>query len=164
MVTYGHVWSRVATQEPPADTNSVATVRIRNGPSLATLLPSAVGGVVVGRSTLTQQAVKLESLCSSMARRLALWMRNNPDVLPAPEWVEVFRYYQAALVKLLAEQRERARLVAGELEQMPVQSLEAQFREELVRAAHALSDREWAELDRVRTLRTGPGRWVQEAG
>lgn len=127
------------------------------------VLPASVGGLVVGKHTLNKQATQLESLCGRIGRRLSYWLRANQGLLPSAEFLEAFRYYQAALLGLLREQRERAALVDGERGTMPVQSLEAQFRKELLIAAHAFTDVEWSTLDKVRELRTGPGRWVKEA-
>lgn len=123
-----------------------------------------MGGLIVGAHTLNKQATQLESLCGRIGRRLSYWLRVNQTLLPSAEFLEAFRYYQAALLGLLREQRERATIVNCERGTAPVESLEAQFRKELMIAAHVFTDSEWATLDKVRAQRTGPGRWVQEAG
>jgi hypothetical protein len=118
-----------------------------------------IGGVTVGKHTLTAQAEQLESITGRIGRRLSHWLRTNRDGVPSAEFFEAFRYYQAALLGLLREQRDRARLAAGERESVPTEVLEAQLREEFLRAAHTFTPEEWAMLDRVRTeqARTGKG-------
>jgi hypothetical protein len=103
----------------------------------------------VGRHALTAQAEQLESIVGRIGRRLNHWLRTNRDGVPSADFFEAFRYYQAALLGLLREQRERGRLVR-DLSDMPDDELQATIRAESLRAAHTFTPDEWAMLDRVR--------------
>jgi hypothetical protein len=105
-----------------------------------------IGGVSVGRHTLTVQAELLESIVGRIGRRLNHWLKTNPNATPSAEFLEAFRYYQAALLGLLREQRERARRAVD----VPDEQLEATLRAEFLRAAHTFTPEDWAILDRVR--------------
>jgi hypothetical protein len=99
-----------------------------------------VEGIYVGSHTLTKQAEQLESLTGRVGNRLSYWLKTNPKVLPTEEWIETFRYYQAAVLGLLKEQRERAKLKAGE--DITDAELQKQFREELAKALETFSPKE----------------------
>lgn len=173
MGTYGHVSSRVATEGSPAtpeqqgDCSKMEQVTRRvtrkAAPDVPQVMSAAVGGLVVGKHTLTSQSKLLESLCGRVGRRLSRWLTQHQGELPNAEWVEAYRYYQATLLGLLKEQRERARLLAGELAELPLQSLEAQFRSEMLRAIESFEPADWARVDAIRVERTGPGQWVRES-
>jgi hypothetical protein len=117
-------------------------------------LPSiSLDSVVVGTHDLTLQSKQLESICRRVGKRLNYWLTRtarlntaagNPvdeEPLPSPEFLEAFRYYQAALLGLLKEQRERARLKGDE---PTPEQLQAQFRAELDRALASFSPAEQA--------------------
>lgn len=175
LTTYGHVWSRivsVATEGSPADVAVIPDcdrlsqpqrrVTRKAAPDVPQVMSAAVGGLVVGKHTLTSQSKLLESLCGRVGRRLSRWLTEHQGALPDQQWVEAYRYYQATLLGLLKEQRERARLLAGELAELPLQSLEAQFRSEMLRAIESFEPADWARVDAIRVERTGPGQWVRE--
>jgi hypothetical protein len=119
-------------------------------------VPTAdIGGVSVRRHTLTAQAEQLVSLTGRIGRRLNHWLRTHRDGVPSAEFFEAFRYYQAALLGLLREQRERARLADGkpmsdEDYERGIQEFRAEIRTEILRNAHTLTPDEWAMLDRAR--------------
>lgn len=120
----------------------------------------SIGGVTltIATHTLSKQAAQLASITARIGRRLDRWLRTNPDGIPSPEFFEAFRYHQAALLGLLREQRERAKLAAGESESVPTEQLEAQLKHEFLRAAHTFSPEEWAMLDRVRAEQASTGK------
>jgi hypothetical protein len=107
-----------------------------------------VEGIYVGTHTLTKQAEQLESLTRRVGNRLSLWLKRtsgpnddpNANPLPSPEWIESFRYYQAAVLGLLKEQRERAKLKAGE--DITDDELQKQFREEMAKALESFTPKE----------------------
>lgn len=110
-----------------------------------------IGGVAVSKHTLTAQAEQLASLTGRIGRRLNHWLRTHPDVLPSAEFFEAFRYHQAALLGLLREQRERARLAGGEpMSDEDYERAVQELRTEILRSAHTFTPDEWAMLDRVR--------------
>lgn len=115
-------------------------------------------GITVGSHTLTAQAEQLESLTRRVGARLAHWLYTTSvaRTLPPTEWIEVFRYYQAAVLGLLKEQRERAKLTAGE--HPTDEQLHEQFRDELAKALETFSpeERRYAmELWANKTVATG---------
>lgn len=114
-----------------------------------------IGGVTVGRHTLTTQAELMESIVGRIGRRLNHWLRTNRDGVPSVEFFEAFRYYQAALLGLLREQRERGRLALRS--DVPDENLEAALRAEFLRAAHTFTPEEWAMLDRMRAGQSTTG-------
>lgn len=104
-------------------------------------------GVIVGRHTLTIEAERLESITRRVGMRLARWLTLSKDVepvvLPPPEWVDIFRYYQAAVLNLLKEQRARAELMKrdGALSE---EQLAAQLQAEIRRALETFGPEERA--------------------
>lgn len=128
---------------------------------------AAVGGVSVTHS-LNLQAARLVSINHRIGKRLDRWLKLNPEGLPDADFVETYRYYAAALINLLKEQRERS-LVGGP--EVPAEVLQAQLRHEFVLAAGSYDEQDleqlarnlkpevWAVLDRVRAERFGAGEW-----
>ena len=107
-------------------------------------MPSvSIGSVVVGLHDLTEQGRTLSSITRRIGQRLTYWLRTTAveKPLPPPEWVEVFRYYQAALLGLLKEQRERAKLQGDAPTE---EQLQAQFADELRRALETFNPDERA--------------------
>lgn len=129
---------------------------------LPKLPDSTVGGVRIDKTMLEAEVERLQSITRSWGMRLRKSLRDNPDTLPSEGMIEVFRYYQACVLGQLREQRERYRQSGGE--NTPTATLEAQFRVEVLLAIRTFSAADWEVADRVRVERTGPGRWVQEAG
>jgi hypothetical protein len=124
-----------------------------------------LGGVAVGRHTLTAQAELLESIVGRIGRRLNHWLRTNRDGVPSADFFEAFRYYQAALLGLLREQRERAELELkrtsdAAMRRLDDAQLEATLRAELLKAAHTYTPEEWAMLDRVRAEQSNKAKVV----
>ena len=109
----------------------------------------SIGGVIVGKHTLTVQAEQLESITARIGRRLNHWLKTTPNAVPGGEFLEAFRYYQAALLGLLREQRERARR-AGDDPNVSDEALAVQFKQEVVNALRTFTDDDWALADRVR--------------
>lgn len=112
-----------------------------------------VGDVTIGTHSLTKQAQMLESVCRRIGLRLHHWLRatsqSKDPVLPTEEFIDAFRYWQAALLGLLKEQRERAKLQGDAPTE---EQLQAQFADELRRALETFNDEErafamklWAE-------------------
>lgn len=125
--------------------------RLKAGlPSVPTV---TLADVTVGLHDLTQQSKMLESICRRIGIRLSYWLRRtarlNTDAgnpideapLPSPEFLEAFRYYQAALLGLLKEQRERAKLQGDAPTE---EQLQAQFADELRRALSTFTPEERA--------------------
>lgn len=113
-------------------------------------MPSVtLDSVTVGLHDLTQQSKMLESICRRIGIRLTYWLRRSmrdaseplEAPLPSPEFLEAFRYYQAALLGLLKEQRERARLKGDEPTE---EQMQAQFADELRRALQTFTPEERA--------------------
>lgn len=119
---------------------------------------TSIGGVTFAKHTLSKQADQLASITARIGRRLSHWLRTNPDGIPSPEFFEAFRYHQAALLGLLREQRERARLAAGERESVPTEVLVIQLRHELLNAARTFTPEEWAIVDRARAEQASAGK------
>ncbi len=103
-------------------------------------------GVRVGKHTLTIEAERLESISRRVGMRLGHWLTATkdqvPPPIPPPEWIEVFRYYQAAVISLLKEQRERAKLMKGEV--LTEEQLHAQLQTEIARALETFGPEERA--------------------
>jgi hypothetical protein len=125
--------------------------RLKAGlPSVPTV---TLADVTVGLHDLTQQSKVLESICRRIGIRLNYWLRRtarmNTDAgravdeapLPSAEFLEAFRYYQAALLGLLKEQRERAKLQGDAPTE---EQLQAQFADELRRALATFTPEERA--------------------
>lgn len=98
-----------------------------------------VEGITVGTHALTAQAEQLQSLTLRVGKRLSYWLRktNATMDLPPEEWIEVFRYYQAALLGLLKEQRERAKMQSGD--GLTDEQLKDTFKAQLVEALETFS-------------------------
>jgi hypothetical protein len=118
---------------------------------------TSINGVSVGVHTLTKQAERLESICNRVGIRLSWWLRTTMQSkeMPSAEFLEAFRYYQAALLGLLKEQRERARLADGGAARSEAE-LEAQFKAELRKALSSFTPEErafamklWGQESRV---------------
>lgn len=117
-----------------------------------------LGDVTLGSHSLTKQAERLESVCARIGRRLDYWLRRTmrdtmkthgseiEAPLPSEEFLEAFRYWQAALLGLLKEQRERAVLQG---DQPSPEQLQAQFAEELKRGLDSFNEAERAFAMRI---------------
>lgn len=133
-------------------------------PAVPTSFPSApsISGVSVRRHTLTAQAEQLTSLTGRIGRRLNHWLRTHREGVPSAEFFEAYRYYQAALLGLLREQRERARLgckpMSDEEYERGMQEFRTEIRNEILRNAHTLTPDEWAMLDRARAEQSQQGK------
>lgn len=103
-------------------------------------------GVQIGKHALTQDAELLASITRRVGKRLASWLwrskGQDPAPLPSTEFLEAFRYYQAAQLGILREQRERYALLKGEV--VDEGQLRAQFRTELKDALATFSPEEKA--------------------
>jgi hypothetical protein len=123
-------------------------------PAVPTSFPAArtadIGGVSFRRDTLTVQAEQLASLTGRIGRRLNHWLRTHRDGVPSAEFFEAFRYYQAALLGLLREQRERARPDCRPMSDEDFERGMLELRAKFLRAAHTFTPDEWALLDRAR--------------
>lgn len=106
---------------------------------------------------LTRQAERLASLTNRMGHRLSEWLRETSRVavktktiapLPSAEWIETFRYYQAALLGLLKEQTSRARLAQG-LEKISEAELRSQFAAQLEQALQTFTPKQRAHARKV---------------
>lgn len=118
-------------------------------PSLPAITLDSVS--VAATHDLTVQSKMLSSLTRRIGVRLNYWLRRtarlnteagNPDdeaPIPSPEFLEAFRYYQAALLGLLKEQRERAKLQGDAPTE---EQLQAQFAQELRRALETFTPEE----------------------
>lgn len=121
----------------------------------------SLDNVRVGSHDLTMQSRQIESICRRVGLRLNYWLirtmrettaagkQHDEAPLPSMEFLEAFRYYQAALLGLLKEQRERAKLQGDAPTE---EQLQAQFAEELRRALETFNADErafamklWAE-------------------
>lgn len=115
-------------------------------------LPSVtLDSVTVATHDLTRQSAMLESLCKRVGIRLSFWLNRTmrettaagrpkeEAPVPSAEWLEAFRYYQAALLGLLKEQRERAKLQGDAPTE---EQLQAQFAQELRRALETFTPEE----------------------
>jgi hypothetical protein len=118
------------------------SLKARAGHGFPNVTTRPIEGIYVGTHTLTKQAEQLESLTRRVGARLSYWLNqtNVERPLPSAEWIETFRYYQAAVLGLLKEQRERAKLKAGE--DITDAELQKQFREELAKALETFSPKE----------------------
>lgn len=119
----------------------MAAGRIRTGlPSMPLV---TLDSVTVGLHDLTKQSKQLESICRRIGLRLSYWLRttSTEHCLPSESFLEAFRYYQAALLGLLKEQRERARLKGDEPTE---EQMQAQFADELRRALQTFTPEERA--------------------
>lgn len=119
----------------------MASGRIRTGlPSMPLV---TLDSVTVGLHDLTKQSKQLESICRRIGLRLSYWLRttSTEHCLPSESFLEAFRYYQAALLGLLKEQRERARLKGDEPTE---EQMQAQFADELRRALQTFTPEERA--------------------
>lgn len=124
--------------------------RIRTGlPPVPTI---TLESVTVGLHDLTKQSKMLESICRRVGQRLSWWLHRSledarravpPETPPLPSeaFLEAFRYYQAALLGLLKEQRERAKLQGDAPTE---EQLQAQFADELRRALTTFTPEERA--------------------
>ncbi len=106
-------------------------------------------GVQIGKHALTQDAELFASIVRRIGKRLAYWLRNtghnvppSEQPLPSESFLETFRYYQAAQLGILREQRERFALLKGE--HVDEATLKAQFRASLVEALSTFSKDEQA--------------------
>lgn len=153
-------------------TSPPAAPRNRGGRPRSTFpaVPHAqVGGVTVGTHTLTKTAEVAVSITRRVMLRLSRWLAKHPDVIPDADFVEAFRYHQAALIGFLKEQRERAKDGGPPV---PTEVLDAQMRHQFVLAAgtftesdleilgRGLSEAAWQMLDRIRGERFGAGEWI----
>lgn len=115
-------------------------------------LPSiSLDSVSVATHDLTVQSKMLSSLTKRIGVRLNYWLRRTAKQtsdaglpeheapIPSPEFLEAFRYYQAALLGLLKEQRERAKLQGDAPTE---EQLQAQFATELRRALETFTPEE----------------------
>lgn len=109
-----------------------------------------MGGVTIGTHSLTKQAQMLESVCRRIGLRLHHWLRitsqDQPPTLPSEAFIDAFRYWQAALLGLLKEQRERAKLQGDAPTE---EQLQAQFADELRRALETFNPDERAFAIRI---------------
>lgn len=114
--------------------------RPKSGFTAVAIVP--LEGITVGTHSLTKRAEELQSLCQRVMRRLSWWLNQSASTheLPTEQWIETFRYTQACVLGLLKEQRERAKLTAGE--HPTDEQLHEQFRDELAKALETFSPEE----------------------
>lgn len=67
-------------------------------------------GAVMRWHALSREAGALAKLAKRMGQRLRLWMEKNPEVMPDADVRFTFDMYTKAVLGLLKEQRERAKL------------------------------------------------------
>ena len=100
-------------------------------------------------SNVTKRGLELEGICRRVGRRLSTWLSQNQGVLPSEEWTEAFRYYQAAVISLLKEQRERAKVSDKAKAKMTDAELDAQLRKQLTKALDNLTPEEWILIEQA---------------
>lgn len=103
-----------------------------------------VDGVSIGVHQLTKDAELFASITRRLGKRLSYQLRCTEEAhtVPGPGWLDAFRYYQAATLGVLREQRERYQLIKGE--NVSEEQLKAQFRDELHKALATFSPEERA--------------------
>lgn len=92
------------------------------------------------------KAKRLDSILDRLGSRLLYALREGTGV-PDEQWVEAFRYYQAAVCSRLKEERERARERAKDRGKLSDAELDAQIKRELTRALDTMTPEERAVIE-----------------
>jgi hypothetical protein len=116
--------------------------------SMEAVIAQPIGGVVLTRHPLEVEAARLAGLTRRLGKRLMYRHRRMlADAVPDEDWRESYKLYRDAVLGLLKEQRERARLPPGS--RPPTVSDEDFEREIKALAAQAVQELPQDELDRL---------------